>query len=78
MQDPVLNAVVTFNYNNRMLPTSVSGTDTHAQSIAYDFANRTPALLKIIRPMCNKHLEKRIDLRHSLRSAVQVFTNFSH
>jgi RHS repeat-associated protein len=38
--------VVTFAYNNNLLPTSVSGTDTYAQSIAYDSANR---MVEIIR-----------------------------
>ena len=38
--------LVNFDYNNRMLPIYVSGTDTYAQSIAYDSASR---MVEIIR-----------------------------
>jgi YD repeat-containing protein len=38
--------VVTFTYNNNMLPTSVSGTNTYAQSIAYDSANRMKEIIR--------------------------------
>jgi RHS repeat-associated protein len=46
MTYPVDNEVVTFNYNNNMLPTSVTGTDTYAQSIAYDSAMRMTQLIR--------------------------------
>jgi RHS repeat-associated protein len=46
MTYPVDNEVVTFTYNNNMLPTSVSGTNTYAQSIAYDAANRMTEILR--------------------------------
>jgi len=38
--------VVTFEYNNNMLPVSVSGTDTYAQTIAYDSANRMIQMIR--------------------------------
>jgi RHS repeat-associated protein len=38
--------VVNFDYNNRMLPVYVSGTDTYAQSIAYDSANRMKEIIR--------------------------------
>jgi RHS repeat-associated protein len=38
--------IVTTGYNNNMLPTSVIGTDTYAQSIAYDSAMRMIQLVR--------------------------------
>jgi YD repeat-containing protein len=46
MTYPVDNEVVTFAYNNNMQPVSVTGTDTYAQTIAYDSAMRMIQLVR--------------------------------
>jgi YD repeat-containing protein len=46
MTYPVDNEVVTFQYNNNMQPVSVTGTDTYAQTIAYDSAMRMIQLVR--------------------------------
>lgn len=58
MTYPVDNEVVTFGYNNNMLPVSVTGTDVYAQTIAYDSAMRMNS-----RWACT--LSKRMGLRAS-------------
>ncbi|PIV26856.1 MAG: hypothetical protein COS37_04250, partial [Anaerolineae bacterium CG03_land_8_20_14_0_80_58_20] len=46
MKYPVDNEVVTFSYNNNMLPVSVNGTSAYAQTIAYDSAMRMIQLVR--------------------------------
>jgi len=46
MTYPVDNEVVTFGYNNNMLPVSVTGANTYAQTIAYDSAMRMIQLIR--------------------------------
>ena len=46
MTYPVDNEVVTFGYNNNMLPVSVNGTSAYAQTIAYDSAMRMIQLIR--------------------------------